>query len=747
MAATTTTVMSWLKRRRPVQVQVPASCSNKFFTLFSTMAHTRDGRKQQQQQRESQLLTYWQSHKQRQEQEQSQSQRQREPQLLSLSSPSPRWNNKATTSSILMRPKSHDTFFQSSLYALDSSYYMRSYSSTSSVLATAGESADEDELPRESMAFDVLIVGGGPAGLAAAIRLKQLCQEHDNDLSVCLIDKGSEIGAHILSGNVFDPKALYELFPQYKKNDDDDDDDKTYWTEAYHQATSQTATPVERDCFQVLTESGQAYTIPNVLLPSQLHNDGNYIISLSQLCRWLAMEAEELGVEIYPGFSASEVVFSSDSSSDTGGGGGGGVIGIATRDVGIAKDGTHKSTFERGVELHARQTIFAEGARGSCSEFLMQHFNLRSEKSDHDDKKTEVHAQTYGLGIKEVWEIPEENFQKGLVQHTLGFPLQSSLTDKVFGGSFLYHLEPNLVLAGLVVGLDYKNPYLNPYKEFQKWKTHPEIAKHFKDGTCISYGARVLNEGGYHAIPKLTFPGGALIGCSAGFLNAVKIKGTHTAMKSGMLAAEAVFDGLAGKTTAGGVSVAETGELDDAHVPQEMKDYSRKIEESWIREELYQVRNCHQAFSEWGVGGGVVYTGLAAHITKGREPWTIEHNEKDCDTTMPAATAKKIDYPPPDNVLTFDLLTNLQRSGTFHEDDQPAHLRIKPECATIPQLESFPVYDGPEQRFCPAGVYEYVDDNGDGDNGDGDLSTTSTAKDKKRLVINAQVSPCTVHVL
>jgi len=347
-----------------------------------------------------------------------------------------------------------------------------------------------DEEPRESMAFDVLIVGGGPSGLSASIRLKQL----NPDLSVCVIDKGSEIGAHILSGNVFDPKALKELLPDLADT----------WMDDFQASQGAHATPVQEDQFQVLTETG-SYTIPNILLPSQLHNDGNYILSLSQLCRWLATQAEELGVEVYPGFAASEVLLHE-----------GGVKGIATRDVGLAKDGTPKSTFERGMELHAKQTLFAEGARGSCSEFLMDHFDLRKDAL----------PQTYGLGIKEVWEVPEENLQPGLVQHTLGWPLQTSPTSDVFGGSFLYHLEPNLILVGLVVGLDYANPYLSPYQEFQRWKTHPSIQKHLEGGTCISYGARVLNEGGFHAIPKLTFPGGALIGCSAGFLNAVKIKGT-----------------------------------------------------------------------------------------------------------------------------------------------------------------------------------------------------------------------------
>jgi electron-transferring-flavoprotein dehydrogenase len=399
-----------------------------------------------------------------------------------------------------------------------------------------------------------------------------------------------------------------------------------------------------------------------------------------------------------------------------------GVTGIATRDVGIGKDGQPKSTFERGVELQARQTLFAEGARGSCSEFLMDHFQLR--------KNDKIQPQTYGLGIKEVWQVPEETFQKGLVQHTLGFPLQNFPTSKVFGGSFLYHQEPNFLLAGLVVGLDYQNPHLTPYQEFQKWKTHLEVKKHFEGGTCISYGARVLNEGGYHAIPQTIFPGGALIGCAAGFLNAVKIKGSHTALKLGMLAAEAVFEGLVkdddGEEAA---AVSETGELSASHVPQEMTGYTEKLEKMWIYNELYRVRNCHQAFAKWGVGGGLLYSGLATHITKGREPWTLEHRVSDADATQTVSEQNTaiIDYPAPDGTLTFDLLTNLQRSGTNHAEDQPAHLLIKPKLQDIPKKVSLQVYGGPDQRFCPAAVHEYVDDNDAEEEG------------KKKLVINAQV--------
>lgn len=538
---------------------------------------------------------------------------------------------------------------------------------------------------RESMPFDVLIVGGGPAGLAASIRFKQLCLEHKKELSVCVVEKGSEIGAHILSGNVFDPKAMKELFPDVD------------WTADLLESQSSYATPVGDDKFLVLSEKS-SMTLPNFLLPRQLHNDGNYILSLSQLCRWLGSKAEELGVEVYPGFAASEVLIGEH----------GGVKGIATRDVGLSKSGEPKATFERGVELQARQTLFAEGARGSCSEWIMDKFDLRKD----------CNVQTYGLGIKEVWQIPDEKFQKGLVQHTLGWPLQTSPLDKVFGGCFLYHQAPNLVLIGMVVGLDYANPYLNPYKEFQRWKTHPEIRKHLEGGECISYGGRVLNEGGFHSIPKLTFPGGALIGCSAGFLNAVKIKGTHTAMKSGMLAAEAAFDALKD-----GDAVAETFELPEGP-PAELTAYSEALTKSWVHEELYQVRNTHEAFARWGVGGGLVYTGLATHITKGREPWTFKHTESDAAKTGEASKFSPIDYPPADGVLTFDLLTNLQRAGTYHADDQPSHLRIKPQLAKVPEDVSMQTYAGPESRFCPAGVYEYVDNEGEGP--------------AKKLVINAQ---------
>ena len=503
---------------------------------------------------------------------------------------------------------------------------------------------------------------------------------------------------------MFDPKALLELFPDLAADN--------AWTKDLLETVGSCATPVSRDKFLILTEQGSSYTIPNFVLPPQLNNHGNYVISLSQLCRWLAAKAEEMGVEVYPGFAASEVLIDKET---------GHCYGVATRDVGLGKDGKPKPTYERGVELQARQTLFAEGARGSCSEFLMEHFDLRRNTA----------PQMYGLGLKEVWQVPAEQLEPGLVQHTLGFPLQQGIFDKVFGGSFLYHQEPDLVLVGLVIGLDYANPHLNPYQEFQRFKTHPEIRKHLEGGQCVSYGARVLNEGGYHSIPKLTFPGGALLGCSAGFLNAVKIKGTHTAMKSGMLAAESAFNTLSSGDTP---PVAETGELPPTSTLAELTSYSEAIKSSWIHEELYQVRNCHEAFSRWGVGGGLAYSGFAAHITKGREPWTLHHSIKDFEKTQPAKSQPEPNYPTPDGVLTFDLLTNLQRSGTYHAEDQPIHLRIKQDCQDVPESISLATYAGPEQRFCPAAVYEFVDGN---DTADNDKSNDDDSP-KKKLVINSQ---------
>ncbi|CAK4131375.1 unnamed protein product [Aphanomyces euteiches] len=552
----------------------------------------------------------------------------------------------------------------------------------SSVMAPRFFSDDVFSAPREGMDYDVLLVGAGPASLSAAIRLKQLSLEKGTDLSVCIVEKGAEVGSHIVSGNVFEPHALNELIPDWKEKGAPLD------------------TPVTEDKFLIISKE-KSWQLPHFMLPPQQHNKGNYVISLGKLTRWLGTQAEELGVEIYPGFSASEVLYREDGS----------VRGIATRDVGINKDGTPKETFARGMELRARVTLFGEGCRGSCSEEIIGKFDLRKD----------AQPQTYGLGIKEVWRIPKEKHQPGLVQHTLGWPLQESLMEKTFGGSFLYHMEEDLVQIGVVVGLDYENPYLNPYEEFQRFKTHPAVRSHLEGGECIAYGARCLNEGGFHAIPKLTFPGGALIGCSAGFLNSVKIKGTHTAMKSGMLAAEAAYEAL---TTSGLEPVAVTGAIEETEPVVDISSYEKAIESSWVYEELKKVRNTHQAF-HWGTLPGVLYAGLSAFILNGHEPWTLGNDTPDSAKTKPAKDFKPIEYPKPDGVLTFDLLSNLQRSGTNHAD-QPAHLRLKLGKEDVPSKESLPIYAGPEQRFCPARVYEYTDGSEEGANG------------VPQLVINAQ---------
>mmetsp|Transcript_6837 Transcript_6837/g.7845 ORF Transcript_6837/g.7845 Transcript_6837/m.7845 type:complete len:601 (-) Transcript_6837:91-1893(-) len=523
---------------------------------------------------------------------------------------------------------------------------------------------------REAMEYDVVIVGAGPAGLSAAIRLKQLEAETGKEINVCVVEKAAEVGAHILSGNVFEPRALDELIPNWREEE----------------ALGEDPTEAADDNFVICTSESSGINLPGIFIPPSLHNEGNYIISLGKLVRWLGEKAEELGVEIYPGFPASEIVYDEN----------GAVKGIATADMGIGKDGVPKDTFTRGMELHAKQTLFAEGARGSCSEDVIANFDLRKD----------CDMQSYGLGIKEVWEVPEDRIQPGLIQHTLGWPLDL----QTYGGSFLYHMKPNLILVGMVVGLDYQNPYLSPYEEFQRLKHHPTMKKHLEGGECIAYGARVINEGGFQAIPKLTFPGGALIGCSAGFLNVPKIKGTHTAMKSGMVAAESVFDSLT---------------ADDA--PEEIvevQQYQENMENSWVWSELKSVRNYAPSF-KWGTIAGTLYSGLSGFILRGNEPWTLSKHGKgrDCETTKKSSEAKVIEYPKPDGVLSFDILSNLARSGTNHEGDQPAHLRIKPELKDVPNEISITEYAGPEQRFCPAKVYEYQE---------------NAETQKMELVINAQ---------
>nr|XP_011471082.1 PREDICTED: electron transfer flavoprotein-ubiquinone oxidoreductase, mitochondrial isoform X1 [Fragaria vesca subsp. vesca] len=495
------------------------------------------------------------------------------------------------------------------------------------------------EPQRDSIQYDVVIVGAGPAGLSAAIRLKQLCRENDTDLSVCVVEKGAELGAHILSGNVFEPRALDELLPNWKQEE------------------SPITVPVSSDKFWFLTKN---HAFP---LPCPFNNRGNYVISLSQLVRWMGVKAEELGVEIYPGFAASEILY---DSNDT-------VVGIRTNDMGISKDGSKKENFQPGIELKGRVTLLAEGCRGSLSENIMDKYNLRA--------KGHAQHQTYALGIKEVWEIDKEKHKPGAVIHTLGWPLDQ----KTYGGSFLYHMKDRQICIGLVVALNYQNPFLSPYEEFQKFKHHPAVKPLLEGGTVLQYGARTLNEGGFQSIPYPAFPGGAVIGCSAGFLNVPKIKGTHTAMKSGMLAAEATFSAL--------------------REGSNMDKYWDDLRNSWIWEELYRARNYRPAF-EYGVIPGLAISALERYIIKGRAALTLKHGKPDNEATNVAEFHSPIKYPKPDGVLSFDILTSLHRSNTNHEHDQPAHLRLKDP--KKPEVVNLPEYAGPESRYCPARVYEYV---------------------------------------
>jgi electron-transferring-flavoprotein dehydrogenase len=517
----------------------------------------------------------------------------------------------------------------------------------------------EEYGPREAMEYDVVIVGGGPAGLSSAIRLKQLAAEKGQDVSVCVLEKGGELGAHILSGAVMDPRALGELFPNWKE------------------LGAPLNTAVTEDRMLFLTET-KSYQTPAFMLPKMLTNHGNYVVSLANVVRWLGQQAEALGVEIFPGFPAAEILYNDDGS----------VKGVATGNMGVNRHGQPTDAFQLGMELHAKYTLFAEGSRGHLGKQLMAKYDLNKGKD----------PQTYGIGIKELWEIDPAKHQPGLVIHTAGWPLDND----TYGGSFLYHLENNQVAVGFIVGLSYQNPYLSPYEEFQRYKTHPAIRHFFEGGKRISYGARAITAGGLQSLPKTVFPGGALIGCDAGFLNTSRIKGSHAAIKTGMLAADAAFAALG------------AGRQHD-----ELLSYPVAFEQSWLHEELHVARN----FKPWmskGLVLGTIMTGIDQILFKGKAPWTLHHKHADHECLRPASSFKPIVYPKPDGKLTFDRLSSVFISNTNHAEDQPVHLTLKNP--NVPVEINLAKFAGPEQRYCPAGVYEFV----------------KTDEGKDRLQINAQ---------
>jgi electron-transferring-flavoprotein dehydrogenase len=516
-------------------------------------------------------------------------------------------------------------------------------------------------MERESMEFDVVIVGAGPSGLSAACRIMQLAQESEQEITVCVVEKGSEVGAHILSGAVLEPRALDELFPDWQS------------------MGAPVNSKVTEDTFYFYTSQQSAVKLPGFAIPKPTHNDGNYIVSMGNVCRWLAEQAEGLGVEIYPGFTAAEILYHEDGS----------VKGIATGEMGVSAEGEQKDSYVPSMELHAKYTLFAEGCRGHLGKQLIEQFNL-SEGKD---------PQHYGIGIKEIWEIPADQHEEGKVIHGIGWPLSESGSS---GGAFLYHAENNQVYIGLITDLSYSNPHVSPYEEFQRWKHHPETAKYLQGGTRIAYGARAIAKGGLNSLPKMHFPGGLIIGCDAGTLNSVKIKGNHTAMKSGMIAAETIVAALKTESPA-----------------RDLVDFDTAMKNSWLHEELYTTRNFSGFMHKFGSLIGAAFVWIDQTLFGGKLPFTVHDTTPDHAALKPAAQCKKITYPKPDNTLSFDRLSSVFLSNTNHEEDQPCHLRLKD--STIPLAQNLPMFDEPAQRYCPAGVYEIVEE-----------------ADGKRFQINAQ---------
>ena len=505
-------------------------------------------------------------------------------------------------------------------------------------------------MERESMEFDVVVVGAGPAGLSAAIKLSQLAQQQEQEVSICVVEKGSEVGAHILSGAVLETSALDELLPDWQS------------------MGSPLTTEVKEDVFYYYTSGKSAFQIPNLFLPAPVHNDGNYIVSMGNVCRWLAEQAENMGIEVYPGFAAAEVLFNDDGS----------VKGVATGDMGISAEGEQKDSYMPGMELHAKYTLFAEGCRGHLGKQLIEHFGL-------DEGKDPQH---YGIGIKEVWQIKPELHEEGKVIHGLGWPLAQSGSS---GGAFMYHAENNEVYIGLITDLNYSNPHVSPFEEFQRWKTHPKTAQYLEGAERLAYGARALAKGGLNSLPKMNFPGGLIIGCDAGTLNAVKIKGNHTAMKSGILAAEEVAAALMSDSPAA-----------------DLTNFEARISASWLGKELKSSRNFAGYMHTFGALIGSAAVWFDQTIMRGNMPFTLRDRKPDHACLKPAAESKKIDYPKPDNVLTFDRLSSVFLSNTNHEEDQPCHLQLMD--TAVPIQVNLPMYDEPAQRYCPAGVYEVITD-------------------------------------